>query len=181
MAQPHAAPSSTTDTEAGWVTVGRVHGLYGVHGRLRLYSYLDRPADLLGFEHLWLLRESGRDKRRLRDREELGPRLVAGLEGVDSREAARDLLGTPLQVPRELLGADVEEDEFLWADLLGLPVETLEGVELGKVDRLIETGANDVLVVAGPDRERLIPFTREAVPEVDTERGLIRVDWDPDF
>ena len=60
-------------------------------------------------------------------------------------------------------------------------VENLEGVELGVVSHLFETGANDVIVVEG-DRERLIPYTRgEAVQEVDLEAGRILVDWDPDF
>ncbi|KPV40224.1 hypothetical protein AN478_08860 [Thiohalorhabdus denitrificans] len=167
--------------DGDWVTVGRIHGLYGVHGGVRLYSYLDRPADLLRFDHLWLLLEGRRERRRIHDREEKGPRLVARIEGVDGRDAARSLLGTLLQVPRAELGGTAASGEYLWADLLGLSVETVDGVPLGEVDSLIETGANDVLVVAGPDRERLIPFTEEAVPEVDLARGRIRVDWDPDF
>ncbi|MFA9462265.1 ribosome maturation factor RimM [Thiohalorhabdus methylotrophus] len=179
MAQSRT-PARRPNAETEWVTVGRIHGLYGVHGGVRLYSYLDRPGDLLRFDYLWLLLGEGRDCRKISEREAKGARLVARIEGVDGREAARELLGTPLQLPREALGEE-EPGEYLWVDLLGLAVETLDGAPLGEVDSLIETGANDVLVVAGSDRERLIPFTEEAVPEVDPARGLIRVDWDPDF
>ena len=163
-----------------WVAVGRIHGLFGVHGWVRLFSYMDHPPDLLGFDRLWLVTEAGPQVRQVLETERKGPRLVARLEGVGNREAARDLLGVELQVPRSALGG-AGEDEFLWADLIGLTVETLDGAALGHVDGMLETGANDVLVVAGEDRERLIPFLAEYVPEVDLNRGLIRVDWDPDF
>lgn len=163
-----------------WVAVGTINGLYGVHGAVRLFSYMDDPADILGFDRLWLVREGGREERRVTEKEQKGPRLVARLEGVTGREEARALLGVELQVPRDALG-EAGEGEFLWADLMGLAVETTGGVPLGEVTDLLETGANDVLVVTGTDRERLIPFTAEAVPEVALDRGLIRVDWDPEF
>jgi 16S rRNA processing protein RimM len=166
--------------DASWVVVGRIHGLFGVHGWLRLFSYMERPADLLGFGRLWLMTAKGPEPRRVLETERKGPRLIARLEGVDSREAARALLGTELRVPRSAL-EPAGVDEYLWADLIGLAVETLDGTALGRVDSLLDTGANDVLVVAGADRERLIPFLADYVPEVDLERGLIRVDWDPDF
>jgi 16S rRNA processing protein RimM len=176
----HADPAQAERQTTGWVVVGRIHGLFGVHGWLRLYSYMERPADLLRFDRLWLVTDRGREERRVLDTERKGPRLVARLEGVADREAARPLLGTELQVPRSALGA-AGTDEFLWADLIGLAVETLDGTALGRVDSLVETGANDVLVVTGDDRERLIPFLAEYVPEVDLDGGRIRVDWDPDF
>ena len=71
--------------------------------------------------------------------------------------------------------------EYYWSDLQGLEVVTLQGESLGTVDHLLETGANDVLVVTG-ERERLIPFVLgQVVDDVDLERGEIRVDWDRDF
>lgn len=71
--------------------------------------------------------------------------------------------------------------EYYWRDLEGLEVVNLQGERLGRVDHLLETGANDVLVVVG-ERERLIPFvSAQVVTEVDLETGLIRVDWDKDF
>ena len=173
-------PAQPDDGDAGWVVVGRIHGLFGVHGWLRLYSYLEQPADLLDFDRLWLVTDAGRAARRVLETERKGPRLVARLEGVGDRETARALLGAELQVPRSALG-EPEEGEFLWADLIGLAVETVDGVPLGRVDTMLDTGANDVLVVSDGERERLIPFLADYVPEVDPERGIIRVDWDPEF
>ena len=63
----------------------------------------------------------------------------------------------------------------------------MKGELLGKVDHLIETGANDVLVVKGDrlsidQRERLIPFIKDRViADIDLAQGRIRVDWDSDF
>jgi len=60
-------------------------------------------------------------------------------------------------------------------------VYTLSGQTLGRVKSIIETGANDVLVVGG-ERERLIPFVlRKVVDHIDLAAGTMRVDWDPDF
>ena len=73
------------------------------------------------------------------------------------------------------------EDEYYWSDLTGCRVRTTEGVELGVVERLFATGSNDVMVVQGEGRERLIPFTSAAVPSVDLDARVLVVDWDPDF
>jgi len=84
-------------------------------------------------------------------------------------------------VPRSELPA-LAAGEYYWADLVGLRVETTDGQFLGQVDHLLETGANDVLVVQGEDRERLIPFVMEQViKQIDLNTGRIQVDWDPTF
>jgi len=88
--------------------------------------------------------------------------------------------GQEIAVRREQLPA-AEEGEYYWVDLVGLRVETLDGSELGRVDHLMATGANDVLVVEG-ERQRLIPFvTGHIVKDVDLDAGVIRVDWQADY
>ena len=109
-----------------------------------------------------------------------GKGYVAQLAGVEDRDAAAALGGVEIEVPRECL-EPVTDGEFYWNDLIGLEVETLTGDRLGQVQRMMETGANDVMVVTG-ERRRLIPFVHGGVVrEVDLEAGTIRVDWDPDF
>ena len=76
---------------------------------------------------------------------------------------------------------DTEEDSYYWADLIGLQVVTTDGTELGQVERMMETGANDVVVVSG-ERERLIPWVKGSViRSVDLDGRTIVVDWDADF
>jgi 16S rRNA processing protein RimM len=72
------------------------------------------------------------------------------------------------------------ENEFYWDDLIGLNVIDVDHLGLGKVVGLIETGANDVLVVSG-DKERLIPYIPQVIKKVDIQNQLIEVDWDKEF
>ena len=102
------------------------------------------------------------------------------LKDCNDRDAAAMLTGTEIGVYRSQLPA-VESDDFYWNDLIGLQVVTNSGRLLGRVDHLIETGANDVMVVKG-EQECLVPYIKDQVIEsVDLEAGEIRVDWDPDF
>jgi 16S rRNA processing protein RimM len=106
---------------------------------------------------------------------------VAKLAGCNDRNAAESLVGALITIPRAELPETTQPGEFYWDDLLGLRVETLDGVDLGVIDRLFETGSNDVIVVKG-ERERLLPYIwQQVVCEVDLANGLMRVDWDPEF
>jgi 16S rRNA processing protein RimM len=109
-----------------------------------------------------------------------GKGIVARLDLWADRDGVGKWLGADIAVRRSQL-PPTRPGEYYWTDLLGLEVVTREGVSLGRVASLMETGANDVMIVQG-ERERLIPFVMEQVIlEVDLERGNIRVDWDPEF
>ena len=109
-----------------------------------------------------------------------GKQIVAQLEGYSDRNQAELLRGLDIAVARSQLPAP-QQGEYYWLDLIGLRVFTIGGVDLGIVDSLMETGANDVLVVNG-DKQRLIPFVvNEYIRQVDLKQGKIIVDWDPSF
>ena len=127
----------------------------------------------------WLL---GEDKRPVKiiDGRKQGKGLAALLPGFEDREQAATLVGSQIFVGRDQLPA-TDDDEYYWSDLEGLDVHTTKGEVLGRVERLMETGANDVLVIRG-EREHLVPFIQgQYVTRVDLEAGLIEVDWDPEF
>ena len=89
-------------------------------------------------------------------------------------------MGREIAVERDQL-PELANDEYYWTDLEGLQVRTCAGVTLGRVDHLLATGANDVLVVQG-EREHLIPFVLGSVVKaVHLSDGWMEVDWDPDF
>ena len=107
--------------------------------------------------------------------------MVIKLEGCNDRNQAEALVGAKIAVYRNQLPQLEGPGHFYWADLKGLQVVNTAGVELGVVDYLLETGANDVLVVKG-DQERLIPYLwKQVVQDVDLSAKRILVDWDADF
>ena len=103
------------------------------------------------------------------------------LDGVADRTAAEAMKGFLVGAPRAAL-PKTAEDEFYWADLVGLEVINTVGERLGKVVGLIETGANAVLRVVGDEgTERLLPFVSAVVLAVEQDAGLIRVEWGSDW
>jgi 16S rRNA processing protein RimM len=169
-----------TENARDLVLVGRIVGLYGVRGWVKVHSYAAGREQILAYDP-WHLRIGGEwCPKRLAAGREHGKGIVVQFEGVVDRDMAAGLVGADIAVHRDQL-EPLAPGEYYWIDLIGLRVVTGAGVELGRVDHLLETGANDVLVVHG-ERERLIPYVPgEVVVKVDLEAGVIEVDWDPDF
>lgn len=176
-ADPQGSPRAA-EPDAQRLVLGHIDGVYGVRGWVKVFSETEPREGILRYSP-WLLGTSDAPRRVAEGRAH-GKGVVARLEGCDDRDQAALLVGQEIAVTRDRLPPP-RADEFYWIDLEGLAVETLDGVPLGRVSHLFSTGANDVLVVVG-ERERLLPFTWEAVVRsVDFERRLIQVDWDPDF
>jgi 16S rRNA processing protein RimM len=162
------------------VTMGRVSGVYGVRGWLRVRSDCEPAERLLEYTPWQLKSTAGWQCHVLEKGRVHGHGLVAKLVDIDDRDQAKALVGRDIAVDRSQLPA-LAADEYYWNDLIGLGVVTRDGEQLGQVSGLMQTGTNDVLVVSG-ERERLIPFILEQVVlAVDTRARRIEVDWDPDF
>ena len=163
-----------------WVILGRVSGVFGVKGWLKVQSYTEPRANIVGFG-AWTLRMNGVDRAfEVEDGHGHAGSVVAKLHGIDDRDQAREWIGADIVVARERLPA-IAEGELYWTDLEGLEVRTTTGIVLGKVDHLLATGGNDVLVLDSVP-QRLIPFVVGAVvKEVDLAAGYIVVDWSPDY
>ena len=164
-----------------WLLVGKIVGLSGVRGELKLESYTEPRTQIFSYQP-WLLKSATGESEisGCRGRAQ-GKGIVATLPEVDDRDSAARLIGSEIWVRRSALPRS-KRGEFYWADLEGLEVVTVEGELLGKVSHLIATGANDVLVAKDGKRERLIPFVLEDyIKEVDFDTGRITVDWDPEF
>jgi 16S rRNA processing protein RimM len=160
--------------------VGRLAGVLGIAGWLRVRSYTEPPENIVTFETWTLMRDVQRTRVRLEDGRRHGKGVAAKLEGIDDVETARRWVGADIEVERSALPA-CEPGEYYWVDLIGMRVETLDRKHLGVVDRLLSTGPHDVLVVTG-DRERLIPVAHgRTLHKVDLAAGVIVVDWDPSY
>ena len=151
------------------ITVGRLHGAFGVRGEVKLESFTD-PLRAIASYQPWILR----------DARGVVKGLIASMPGIEDRDAADALRGVEVLVPRSALPPPAP-GEYYWVDLEGLRVVNAEGVDFGLVSHLFSTGANDVLVASG-ERERMIPFVQpDFVRGVDFDAGVVTVDWDPDF
>ncbi len=159
--------------------MGRISGLFGVKGWIKVFSYTQPREAILDYDGWRLRRGADWQGVKVAEGKRHGKSIIAHLEGVDDRDEAAAWVGADIAIARGELPL-AEEGSYYWADLEGLRVIHRDGTELGRVAYLLETGANDVLVTDG-ERERLIPFIAEKVIiGVDLENGVIHVDWEWD-
>ncbi len=148
------------------ILLGEIGRPHGVRGLVRVRSFTADPMALTAYGPLYSA-DGAREFRLTLLAEDL-----ARVEGVTDREAAARLTGTGLHVPRAALPATEGEDEFYLADLEGLEARMPDGAVLGRVRAVEDHGAGAFLVL---EDERLIPFTRAAVPVVDVAGGHVVV------
>lgn len=168
------------------VVLGKIGKVHGIKGWLRLNSFTTPPENIL--EYPQLRADTGRSIQTLEidASRQQAKGLLVHFAGFDLPETARELTGLELWVESSELPA-LESDEYYWHELVGMSVKNQEGQLLGQVSRIMETGANDVLVIAATDesiddRERLIPYLQEVVVKaVDKEADSILVDWDSSY
>lgn len=168
-----------------YITVGRISGLYGVKGWVKVFSYTQPRDNILKYSPWYLKQGNSWRPVKLQAGRVHGEGIVAHIEGCDDREQARELLKVEIAITRQQLPA--LDEGYYWTDLVGCQVVTQQGIELGQVSQMLETGANDVMVVqqqiAGDEpQERLIPFLLgDVILSVDLAGQIITVDWDPEF
>jgi 16S rRNA processing protein RimM len=161
------------------ICLGEVVGAHGVKGLVRVRAFTERPEAVADYGALQdeqgrrlILEAVGRAKGV----------VLARIEGVGDRDQAEALKGVRLYVARAALPAIEEAETFYHADLVGLAAQTPDGRALGRVSAVHDFGAGDLLEIAveppggGEAAESLlVPFTREAVPEVDLAGGRVVV------
>ncbi|RTR34664.1 ribosome maturation factor RimM [Shewanella atlantica] len=169
------------------VVLGKLGSSHGIKGWLKITTYTDSVEGIFDYSP-WLIKEQGewREVKVLQWRYQ-GKAVVACLEGVESREHAQMLTNCEIAVTPEQMET-LPEDEFYWRDLIGCEVINTKGYNMGKVQEIVETGSNDVLLVKANAKdgfgkaERMIPFvTEQFIIEVNLTEKQITVDWDPDF
>lgn len=171
------ADAASNQADSAVVVLGRVSGVYGVRGWVKLFSYTSPRDGILDYSDCRLLQGGDRSDTRIAEARRQGKSIVARIDGIDDRDAAAALIDCEVGVLRGQM-PEPEEGSYYWRDLEGLRVDGIDGKTIGHVDHLIETGANDVLVVAGRS-ETLIPFLPDRVVKaVDLDAGVIVVDWE---
>jgi 16S rRNA processing protein RimM len=154
--------------------VGVIAGAHGVRGLVKIKSFTDDPANLTAYGPL--TDASGARRYQVAVTGRAKGVLLARIEGVGDRDAARALSGARLYVARAAL-PEPEDEEYYHADLIGLAVEDRAGAPLGRVAAVQNFGAGDILEIERPDQGTLlVPFTKAAVPIVDPAGGRVVVE-----
>ncbi|MEL0166765.1 MAG: ribosome maturation factor RimM [Pseudomonadaceae bacterium] len=172
--------------EAQRVVLGKIVSVHGVRGAVKVYSHTDPLDNVLDYAEWSLNRGSEQRTVSVLGGRVQGRVLVVNLKGIDDRNKAEELVNFEISIASDAL-PELEEGDFYWHQLEGLQVVNQEGQLLGKVDHLLETGSNDVMVVkpcAGSvdQRERLLPYLPgQFVVKVDLETQVMQVDWDAEF
>lgn len=162
------------------VVMGKVVAAQGIQGWVKVQTFTEYLDSLLDYDTWYVGNEQAWRPLQVLEADVHGKVLVAKLEGIADRTAAEKYKGQLVAVPRAEL-PEQEEGEYYWSDLVGMTVVTLAGETLGTVDTLLETGANDVLVVKGENGETLIPFIASVIQQVSLKDKTIRVDWQADY
>ncbi|ARU64291.1 ribosome maturation factor RimM [Histophilus somni] len=167
--------------------VGKLGSTYGIRGWLRLYSSTEQAESIFDYQP-WFLKIKGQwQPIELESWKFHNHELIVKLKGINEREVAQTLANVEIGVNLSVFPL-LDEGDFYWHDLIGCQVVNLQGYAMGVVSEMMETGANDVLVVrastkdAFGKKERLIPFLYEqVVKRVDLSSKTIEVDWDAGF
>lgn len=167
------------------VVMGHVIGPFGVHGWIKISPYTEHIDGLMKYP-LWWLSKDNQDWQKVHviSGHMNGQILTAKLKEYTDRTEASTLKGMQIAIPRDYLPELSEDghDGYYWSDLIGTKVTNLKGEELGIVQGLIETGANDVLCIHNDTpKEILIPFIDQYIINVDLKLSLIIVDWNSDY
>jgi 16S rRNA processing protein RimM len=160
------------------VVMGRVRAPHGLKGWIKIEPFTQEIEGLLGYPQWWLGGEGQWQQYRIAESAVHGSMVVARLDGFTDREAAAGLRGRDVAVPRAAMPEN-PEGEFYWNDLLGLEVSDRNAFRLGFVARILDTGANAVLVVVQDDKELLVPFIQDVIVNVDLKARQLVVDWEP--
>ena len=172
-----------------YVELGKIVGVWGVKGWIKLHSYTRNRIDIAQYKTWYLSRHKNGPKQDsqatsidvLQCREQ-AKGIVAQLTGVNDRDQAALMTGMGIWVKEADLPV-LPNGEYYWQQLIGLTVFNAEA-EIGSVQSILETGANDVLVCKSVNKgspDVLIPYTEQVVLEVDLNAGSMKVDWDPDY
>src|SRR6266705_2783436 len=118
------------------MVIGRIAGAFGVKGWVKVQTFTQSVDTLIGFPTWWLAEAAGWRQTTVEDAAVHGRAVIAKLSGVNDRDAAAQLRGHEVAVPRDQLPAS-GAGEYYWADLIGIAVSTVQGVPLGRVAKLV--------------------------------------------
>ncbi len=165
----------------GKILLGQIHGLFGVKGWVKVFSYTRPRSQILNYAR-WYLGRDADCEIKLENGRSHNDGVIAKLAGIDDRDQAVSLLEKEIWVEQDDL-PKLTADEYYWYQLIGLQVFDTSKNTIGTLVRLMETGANDVMVVRDEKgAEHLIPYVmRQVIKKVNLDNKTMIVDWDIEY
>ena len=155
------------------IPVGKIIGTHGIKGQMKLHSYSGNADSLNAVRSVTLKSPVGSlSEYRINCFKANSGKFIIGLQDVDDINQVQPLLGSEVCLTRSQLPG-LEEDEYYWSDLIGLQVLTDDGVLLGTIADIFETGSSDIYVVKNEEREYLIPAIADVVKAVNLSDGTV--------
>ena len=161
------------------INIGKVIGLHGVKGWLKILSFSSPPENIFNYKSLIISNKYINQIFHIEDSRKQGKKILIKLDNIDDRTSAESLKESDIYIQRSDL-PQLSEDTYYWEDLLGFNVFNQNNIKIGNVDSFIETGSNDVLIVKTPKNKNiLIPFImNKSIKVVNIESHYITVDWE---
>lgn len=161
------------------ITIGRFGRVYGIKGWISVISYTEPKENILTYSS-WMIAINGKYQFIEIENSKIQQKnILVKIKNIDDREIVKTYTNLEIVTESSKL-PQLPKGEYYWKDLKNLTVITKNGTKLGKVDHLLATGANDVLVVKN-DKERLIPYIDDVIINIDIDKQTITVDWDAKF
>ncbi|WP_428086445.1 ribosome maturation factor RimM [Candidatus Thioglobus sp.] len=168
--------------------IGQINGLFGIQGWVKIFSHTHPRKNILAYQP-WHIELNGVwttleiVKGRIQ-----GKTIVAQLKDVNDCEVAKNYIGTQLYIEKSQR-AKLPKGEYYWDELTGLEVINKEGIVLGKITSMVDTGSNSVMVINGKkesssskdNKEHWVPYIKPFLIAIDMDKRQILVDWDEDF
>lgn len=176
MQSKESTQKNQHDWHSEWIEIGQIAGAHGIKGEVKVQTFSRHPKDVLQYDQWWLMFEHPEPFLIEEGRVSKNHQVVVRFKKVKDRNQAETLKGVMVVVKASQL-PKLPEGEYYWRDVMGLKVVNQNDEVLGKVTKIHETGANDVLQIDG-NEERLIPWVDQFVKRIDLENGIIRVDWE---
>ncbi len=155
-----------------FLEAGKIVTAHGIRGEVKVMPYTDTPELLCEFDRLFI--GKNRDEIGVERSRVFKSTVIMKLEGIDTPEAAEKLRNKLLYMHRDDL--ELDEDTYFIQDLIGLEVRDADSGEVyGKIDDVMQTGANDVYVIKGTEREYLVPAIADVVVSTDVDGGVMTI------
>ena len=165
--------------------IGQLKKPYGIKGWLWVFSDTDDRTAIFDMQPWYMKTAMGMKPLTVKVWREQGSGIVAQFEQVPDRNVAETMNGVTLWVEQDVL-PETGEDEYYWSDLIGVRVFNEQDEYLGDITEMFETGAHDIMRVAATsdsldDEERLIPWHKQTVLEVDITAKTVVAAWPSDY